>query len=178
MLQVAGEPLMERQLRLLKEAGANEILLSIGQQYPGRSTLDPNIRVVTDRLPSIGPLGGIDAAFGLMSGTHLLVLAVDLPQMSSPLLQLLIHRSTVFQGVVPRVAHQIEPLVAVYPSAARTVLGEQLDRDQFSVAKFAQHCHSVGLVQLWDVPNDLERSFLNWNRPGDWSILKEPVARP
>ncbi len=178
MLQVTGEPLLERQLRVLKEAGANEILLSIGQQCPGRPTLDPSIRVVTDRLQDIGPLGGIDAAFSLMSGTHLLVLAVDLPQMNSPLLQLLIHRSTVFQGVVPRVAHQLEPLVAVYPAAARTVLGEQLDREQFSVAEFARHCHSVGLVQFWDVPKSLDRGFLNWNQPGDWSGLKEPAARP
>jgi len=178
LLQVRGESLLDRQLRLLKEVGGGEILVSIRQDCPGRLELDPSIQPVQDRLPDIGPLGGIDAAFHRMCGTHLLVLAVDLPQMNSPLLQLLLSRSTETRGVVPRLGHQLEPLVALYPATARSVLTEQLVQAEFSVAEFARRCQTAGLVQFWDVPKDLEPAFLNWNRPEDWSSLKAPVAPP
>jgi len=124
-LAVGGQSLLARQVRLLRDAGACEVFIS------GRAGADYGAlgcRVLTDRFPGAGPLAGIEVALDAASAPLLLVLAVDMPHMSADVLQQLVGQCTETTGVVPRLAGAIEPLAAVYPKAALSLVATLLSQ--------------------------------------------------
>jgi molybdenum cofactor guanylyltransferase len=123
-LKVGGQTLLARQIEIAREIGAREILIS---GRPGVDYAEFDCRVVKDQWPDAGPLAGIAAALEATTATRLLVLAVDMPNMSAGCLQRLVASCTETTGAVPRVNGNIEPLAAVYPKAARVVIAELMD---------------------------------------------------
>jgi molybdenum cofactor guanylyltransferase len=176
-LQVDGESLLARQVRLVREVGANEVFIS------GRANTDYSglgCRVVRDRLVDAGPLGGIESSLAASSSSLLLVLAVDMPKMQVQLLSRLVSRCGERVGVIPRVNGKIEPLAAFYPKAAaglieesfsasrRKELGSRMSRTHAkfpSVTCFAEKCVGCGLAQFVDVAESETQFFENWNLP-------------
>ena len=78
LLPVDGMALWQRQWAVLARTRASEIILSV---RPEQTWAPAGVNVVRDALADAGPLGGIAAALEKMRQTHLIVLAVDLPQM-------------------------------------------------------------------------------------------------
>src|ERR1700720_3030135 len=102
-----GKPLWQIQLELLRKLDPVEILVSARKDPPWR----PNdIQFVADDSPSRGPLSGLAASLAGMRGTHLLVLAIDMPFMSEKYLQPLCHRIEPGRGVLPMIGDRAEPL--------------------------------------------------------------------
>jgi molybdopterin-guanine dinucleotide biosynthesis protein A len=71
-----GQPLWRRQLDVLAQAGADELLVSARAE---QTWVPADITRVEDAVADAGPLAGVAAALARCDGTHLLVLAVDLP---------------------------------------------------------------------------------------------------
>lgn len=167
-LEIEGKSLLQRQIETVRLAGAAELLIS------GRAGVDYSacgLPVVFDQFPEAGPLSGIHAAWSLAQNQQLLVLAVDLPLMSSAFLRNLAVASVGGRGVIPRLAGQIEPLVAIYSSAAREIAGGMLRRGEFAVRRFAHTCVSSGFAAYMDLPADNEPLFKNLNSPDDFLNL-------
>src|SRR5258708_6214395 len=115
-LVIGGEPLWARQLRLLRALQPQELWVS------ARSRPDwapPGLRVVLDAPPSRGPLSGLAAALREVRTSHLLLLAVDLPEMTVERLQKLWSMAEPGRGVIPLNENFVEPLCALYPAEAR-----------------------------------------------------------
>lgn len=74
-----GEPLWSRQLRILRELQPEKMLIS-ARARP--AWCPPEIETVLDAPPSRGPLSGLAAALKRIETTHLLALAIDVPQMT------------------------------------------------------------------------------------------------
>ncbi|HXA43864.1 MAG TPA: molybdenum cofactor guanylyltransferase, partial [Candidatus Angelobacter sp.] len=108
-LLVAGEPLWQRQLRMIKEVGPAAFWLSARGELPW---CPPGIEVVPDKLPSRGPLSGVASGLSRLQTSHLLVLAVDLPQMTTAHLRELWGLSRPGTGVIPLNGGYFEPLCA------------------------------------------------------------------
>ena len=106
-----GEPLWSRQLRVLRELQPEKTLIS-ARARP--AWCPPEIETVLDAPPSRGPLSGLSAALKHIRTTHLLALAIDLPEMTSAHLCGLWSLAHPGIGVVPRRGKFIEPLCAVY----------------------------------------------------------------
>lgn len=163
-LEVNGETLLARQIRLARTVGATEVFIS-GRAGVDYSTFDG--RVLLDELSDAGPLAGIERALQVMATPQLLVLAVDLPEMSADLIRALASACGEESGVVPSVGDLVEPLVAFYPKAASAVANSQLNRQLFAVKEFAAACVQAGHARFVDLPASDARYFVNWNSPAD-----------
>lgn len=112
LLPMEGRPLWERQVEVLRAAGAREIFFSA---RPEQFWVPAGARVVRDPVPDAGPLAGIAAALALCGETHLAVLAVDLPRMEPAWFTRLLSACTPGVGAVGRRESFFEPLAAIYP---------------------------------------------------------------
>src|SRR5262245_30460604 len=107
-----GRPLWERQLRLLRELDPEEIFVS-ARTAP--TWLPAGTKLLLDEQPSRGPLSGLAKAVSSVQTSHIVVLAVDMPFMTSEQMHSLIRRVLPESGVVPVIDGRAEPLAAVYP---------------------------------------------------------------
>lgn len=163
-LEIGGQTLLARQIQLAREIGAAEVFIS------GRAGVDYSAsggRVLLDNFPDAGPLAGIERALDAASSPLLLVLAVDLPDMSADFLRKLTETSSENRGAVPRVNGNLEPLAALYPKAALPLATALLVEKQFAVKHFAARCEQAGLVGYAELPEAVAGIFRNWNSPAD-----------
>ncbi len=160
-------------VELDRAVGAAEIFICgrAGIAYPGHEG-----RVLTDHFPDAGPLAGIHIALQSATTPSLLVLAVDMPAMDADFLRQLVAHCQPGIGVVPRVAGEIEPLAAIYPKAALSLITELLSRNSRSVKKFADACDRNGLIAYFDVPAGAANHFTNCNTALDLDAAQRDHA--
>ncbi len=171
LLQLSGpfgaESLLQRGLRLLREAGCGGVWLS--GDYPGFAAIpdDPAWR-------GRGPLAGIASALQRYPEAHWLILPVDMPGMDAPLL-----RALARQGAAHPVGSGIEgsqfPLL-LQPGALpvlETLLGSGERRD-YSVQALLRQLDLPLLAAdqlLPDMaPEALQRTLGNTNTPEEWQL--------
>jgi molybdenum cofactor guanylyltransferase len=156
-------PLWKRQLHVLRQLAPAELLVSgsADLEYP------PDVRVVPDRVENGGPLAGILSCLTVVQSKLLLVLAVDLPSMTSAYLRSLVQRSASGCGVVPAIEQDREPVAAVYPVEAAAVALTLLQQGQRSLQAFIRQLEQSRLISIQKVPPDDVALFRNWNSPED-----------
>ena len=94
-----GRPLWQRQLDTLSAAGPSEVFISGRTDGPYSAARVP---IISDQTSGLGPLGGIAAALRHARFEYLLVLAIDLPAMTSDFLAKLVESAMhASRGVVP-----------------------------------------------------------------------------
>src|SRR5690348_17763401 len=108
-LELEGEPLWQRQLATLRALSPEQLLIAgpRREQWTG-------LEVIADQIAEAGPLAGIAAALHKCTAPHLVVLAVDLPMVTSDFLRALLELCREEQGAVPTAAGAAEPLAAIY----------------------------------------------------------------
>ncbi len=149
-----GEPLWRRQLRVLEELGPTEVFVSARTAPPW---LPEGVEFVADEAEPRGPLGGMAAVFRRMKGTHLLVLAVDMPFITIADLRAVLAQSGEKRGAVPVAGGRAEPLAAVYPAEAGDEVQKALQGNDFSLQPLIQRLADQNLITLWPVPGGKSR---------------------
>ena len=163
-LEVGGKPILERQIERAREAGAAEVFIS------GRADTDYSgfgARVLRDQFVGVGPLAGIERALATAKSPLLLVLAVDLVEMSADFLRRLADGCAMDVGMIPRVMGNLEPLAAFYPKSAHQLVSDQLEEGNFAVKDFARRAVQRGLSRFFEVATSDMYLFANWNSPAD-----------
>lgn len=163
-LPLDGQPLLARQIAVVRKLGPAELLIS-GRADTDYSSL--GYTVLGDAFRDAGPLAGIAAGLEAATAPLVLVLAVDMPEMTSCALRQLVMCCGEGTGVVPRVGHRLEPLAALYPTAAVPLALDLLQRQLRAVRTFAEHCKQAGLVAVHDVAEADWKCFANWNSLDD-----------
>lgn len=163
-LLVAGEPLWQRQLRTIQAVGPETLWISARGELPWCPS---GIEVVLDKTPSRGPLGGVAAALSRLKTSHLLVLAVDLPQMTTEHLRQLWSLSQPGAGVIPLNGAYFEPLCAIYPVEAAAVAEARLRSPDASLQGFAATLRHLSRVRLYELTPEEKSLYLNMNTPSD-----------
>ena len=125
-LRVAGRTILERQLAALN--GCVDRVLLVG--YRGDPPGDERIAVVDDRLPACGPLGGLDAALVAAGDAAVLLLACDMPHVTTRLLSYMVCRLGDADAVVPLSERGYHPLCAVYAQSCRVPVRRRLEQGQ------------------------------------------------
>ena len=167
-LEIGGQTLLARQIETARAAGATEVFIS------GRDEVDYsafNCRVLKDNFPAAGPLAGTEAALAAATNPLLLVLAVDLPAMTTEFLQRLRAGCAKNIGAIPRVNETLEPLAAFYPKAAHTNAEKMLAEKKFAVKDFAGGCVQAGLAVFIAFSATDSVHFKNCNLPADLPCL-------
>lgn len=176
-LKIEGIPLWQRQVETLASAGADEIMISGDPQGFWKGWTGP---VLADDEPDSGPLSGLMMALRQAQFPLVLVLAVDMPAMTSAVLRRLLQeaRSSIDggpdRGVVPFRGNQFyEPLAAVYSREALALAETCRAEGCLAVQAFAARAVSEGLVSEKQITPEEERFFVNINTPQAWKAFIE-----
>jgi molybdopterin-guanine dinucleotide biosynthesis protein A len=163
-LSIDGRTLLARQIELVRLAGATTVFVSgrSGTDYSGF-----NCPVLEDKFQDAGPLAGIERALEATRAPLLLVVAVDLPNLTGDLLGTLARHCRENAGAIPRIEGKIESLASFYPKAAHPLLIKFLGEKSNAVKDFATGCAGSGLATIIDLPADHAKLFVNWNSPED-----------
>jgi molybdopterin-guanine dinucleotide biosynthesis protein A len=147
-LEYGGEPQLARAARLLQPL-VSRLFVSVraGQELDAQRGAFERI---TDRLPDLGPLGGIHAALHTHPDAAWLVLACDLPFLDVATLQQLIAArvpqklATAYRS---RSDGMPEPLCAIWEPASRGVIDAWIALGKSCPRSFMKH-HDVALLDL------------------------------
>jgi molybdopterin-guanine dinucleotide biosynthesis protein A len=179
-VELGGQTLLARQIALARSVGATELFIS------GRAGVDYGktaARILTDRFTNAGPLAGIERALAEMNTAHLLVLAVDMPRLTTELLQKLAQACGKECGAVPEMRGHIEPLVAFYPRRTHDIAVNMLMEARSNAnhrtpgpTDFARCGVTAGILRVVPLSGAEAELFANVNSPAD--LPPESMFRP
>ncbi|MGB9837697.1 molybdenum cofactor guanylyltransferase [Methanothermobacter sp.] len=143
-----------------------------GQAANYTGLLDSSIRILTDEVPGVGPLGGIFTALGRISGSAALFLPCDSPLVTG---EFLLNMKDAFRvmgagcdAIVPCRDDLPEPLHAVYSVKIRDHIDGLLAKNERRVRVLLDSIESCRIDAISLDPS--LRSFRNFNRPEDLRI--------
>lgn len=109
-VQIEGEPLIARQIRLLKELSTEIIVVAnVRELYQGLA-----VRVVSDLVKDRGPLAGIYSGLLASGNFYNFVCACDMPYLNLGLIKYMMSQIKGHDVVIPKVDDKYEPLFAIY----------------------------------------------------------------
>ena len=94
--------------------------------------------VIPDLHSDLGPLGGLRTALSGSDGDRLLLLACDLPFLTTPFLAYMLSVPATADVVLPRDQHGLQPLCAVYARRCLPELDRHLDQSSLSLVDFVR----------------------------------------
>ncbi|MSU36105.1 MAG: molybdenum cofactor guanylyltransferase [Pedosphaera sp.] len=165
-LPMGHTSLLERQAQLVRKAGASSVLISLAHAREGLP-----FPVVLDRRRNCGPLAGLEAALAVCPTPLLLVLAVDLPEMSFEFLDTLVRHCSPTLGRIPTWGDQMEPLAAVYPTCLFNLVEQHLNSGRLAMRDLAEAGRIAGMLAPFPVAPSEQYLFTNWNHPEDWTEI-------
>lgn len=160
LLRLGGMTLVERCVRKLA-AVCDEVAIAGGEPE-----LQHFARVVTDRAPGCGPLGGIVAALEQSCREWNLFLPVDAPFVPVTCLPKLLRAAAEGCGdaVIARAEGRLQPLCGVYSRKMLPRLRQELAEGRWKVAPALQAAGSVGVIDFANV-----KWFANLNTPAEFA---------
>jgi molybdopterin-guanine dinucleotide biosynthesis protein A len=166
-LDVAGQPLWQRQRDVLARAGASEVFLSARPDQTWSRDAKGFSAIVHDAMPGCGPIVGITAGLERAAHPFLAVVAVDLPAISSGWFESLVGECESGCGVVGQRGDHFEPLAAVYPRGIMWLAWEALVHADYSLQRLLIRAEKEGLMRVRDIKPAEEPLFVNWNEEKD-----------
>jgi molybdopterin-guanine dinucleotide biosynthesis protein A len=132
--RIGGRTLIERVIDSLAPL-TTELLVVVAQpEQAAAFRLPPSVRVVSDRYPGKGSLGGIFTGLDASVEPWSLVVACDMPFLNRELLCHLIGESSNVDAVVPLLGGQIEPLHALYSKACLAPMEQMVRAGNLKIA--------------------------------------------
>jgi molybdopterin-guanine dinucleotide biosynthesis protein A len=161
---LAGQPIWERQLAMLRELPVSALWVSARVSPPWCPS---SVETVLDTAPSRGPLSGLAASIRRLRSTHVLALAVDLPHMSAAHLRRLWLAARPGYGIVPFNKSFYEPLCAIYPREAAPTFIRALKNSNSSLQPVVADLVEQGLLRAYPLSRSEEKLYQNVNSPAD-----------
>lgn len=163
-LRIGGETLWRRQVRVLREAGAEPVVVVRGE---GQRGLGRGVRQVRDAFPGAGPLAGLHAALSATDARWVAVVAVDMPAMDARWFAALRRQCGRGVGAVGKHADGFEPLAAIYPREALPAIARRLARGERAMQDLVRALVRARRMKIIRI-SDAERGWMeNWNTPAD-----------
>lgn len=172
-LDIAGEPLLARMVRILRTVTHPVVVVAAAEQ--SLPPLGSDIQISRDVLPGRGPLQGMAAGFAALDRTvkprcdAVYVSACDVPWLRPQFVQRMIDLLEDFDAAMPMIDGQPFPLSGVYRVSVRAVVDQMLAEDRRSPRLLLERtrCRSVRGEELREVDPDLV-SLRDVTTPGDY----------
>ncbi|MFN7169627.1 MAG: molybdenum cofactor guanylyltransferase [Candidatus Omnitrophota bacterium] len=132
-LMMNNEPLIKRQLRLLKKVFKKQII--IVTHSPEKYRNFKGIKVISDVIPHRGPLGGIYSGLLTSKDKYNFVVACDMPFINLELIKYMFKKSAGYDVVIPYVNNRYEPLFCVYSKKCIGFIKQLIDKRIFKISK-------------------------------------------
>lgn len=168
-LPIAGEPLLRRVVRRL-HAALTEVIV-IGPR--DLADLVPDVMVLADMRPGMGPLGGMETALRTVSAKYIFTVACDMPFLEPRLVRAmgeLALRDSGVDAVVLRTERGTEQLHAVYARSCLPTIQRQLDANDLALR------HLLSRLRTREFPQDEAAQYdptglsaYNANTPAEWA---------
>ncbi len=175
LLEISGLPLIVRTAALIQPLVAKVAIVGAPEKYGtlGTETLpDGEFCAASPEERSPGPLAGIVTALAATSLPWNLLIACDLPYLTSEWLAWLLERAVASnaQAVVPRTVSGLEPLAALYRRECHAPLALTLARGIRKITHALQDLR-VEIVheREWRYIDHEERVLQNMNTPEDYA---------
>jgi molybdopterin-guanine dinucleotide biosynthesis protein A len=172
-LRVGNDSILARQLRVLAVVTPDVMIVG---DMPARFR-NVGVRVVHDRIPNAGALGGLYTALTEASTDRVIVIACDMPFLTAPFLTHLATAGLDLDGAIPRTAAGRHVLCACYGTHVAAQLKACIEAGNLRVgdAIAGLDIRDIGPDEL--APFDPEgRLLLNINTPDDY-VLAQEAAR-
>ena len=167
-LVIDGRSILERQITELLQV--TDDVLVVGAEM-GFST-GRLYRLVPDRTPGCGPLGGLDAALAAARDDVVAVVACDMPFVTSAFLKHLLDLAREADAVVPRTERGYHPLCAAYTRACHPVVARRLADRRLKMTGLLEEVRVRELTAgEIDVFGDPLRLLANVNTPADYEAF-------
>jgi molybdopterin-guanine dinucleotide biosynthesis protein A len=167
LLEVGGRSILDRQLEALAPVARDMVIVVHG---PGRAAAyaGRGVPVVVDAWPGTSSLGGIYTAVTAAREPRTLVVACDMPFLSTAFLAYLAGVAPDADVTIPRSADGLQPLCACYSHRCAGPIRRRLEAGALKVADMLAELQvrEIGPPEL--VPFDPDgRLFFNVNTPDD-----------
>ncbi|HEY6464511.1 MAG TPA: molybdenum cofactor guanylyltransferase [Candidatus Acidoferrales bacterium] len=185
LLEFGGVPLIVRIVRLAEAVAGRAVVVGSPEIYAAlglNAIADQDIGVERDASRSGGPLFGIATALSQSRAPRCLILACDLPYLTSDWLRWFVERSiqSRAQVVVPMTGEKLQPLAAIYRAecafvasrllkrGVRSAIGllEELQVERVPENEWRVEDHSGNVLKNMNSPQDYEEALESWNSKG------------
>lgn len=175
LLTFNGEPLISRQVRLMKSV-CSELIVVTNDPKRFLPVVDRSVRIITDFYPGKGPLSGMHAAFSLAKHKLAWVVGCDMPFVSAAAaLQLVeeIERSCI-DAAVPCLEGRLHPLHAVYRTSCAASIAELLDAETYRVTELLSRIRCKPIDENAFAERGIEQNFaVNTNTPEEFAEAQQ-----
>jgi molybdopterin-guanine dinucleotide biosynthesis protein A len=164
LLAFEGIPLLQRALQTCAAISCDVWIVGQVSKY---GKFGPTIE---DIHRDCGPLGGIHAALQSSASAYNLILAVDMPFVSSALLRFLAERAARNEAdvTVPEVENRLQPLCAIYRKSFWAIADKALKNTEYKITSLFSKVETqvVRETELAHAGFSAD-VFRNWNSPAD-----------
>lgn len=174
LLSAGGEPLILRAVNTLTPLCA-KILISTNSPELFSAF---NLTTVTDHTANLGPLAGIVSALEQSETEANIVIAVDMPGVTTRFLSHLLEFFPRHSGVIPvSETGLIQPLCGVYSASLLPALKELLRSNRLAAAAVTDIADVLKVQVIPDTPGYSDEMFANLNTPADMEKWRK-TTRP
>lgn len=174
-LMVGAASILDRQLSALR--GLTPHILIVASDR-GRVQAEPaGVRVVIDRVPGAGALGGLYTALVEARTDQVLVIGCDMPFLNAPFLAYLVERGRDADAAVPRDDRGHHPLCASYARRTAAHVRARIDAGALRVGDALEglDVRELGPDEVAPFNRD-GRLLLNVNTPDDYARARLAAA--
>lgn len=173
LLPFEDSTFLQVQLREMKKVCA-EVLVVTNQPDLFSFALDEQVRVIWDRTPGLGPLGGMEAAFDEVRQRDVWIVGCDMPFLSGEVAQALAELRTrsSYDAVIPVIKGKIQPLHAIYHRDSGKGISRLLQKGMRQVKHFLDSIHCCYVEETFFENRSLPVQFAeNVNTPEDYQKI-------
>ena len=175
-LTVNGETMLERSIEKLSTFSQSIIIVSGGEYiFPEEILNKPNVSLVYDQTPFLGPLNGILTALEHSNADYHFLVAADMPFFSSDLAQHMYNLALKesYDMVIPVWSEKLQPLHAIYHKDLQDSIKKDISDHKYKLIKWILNQPNTYFLQEEEIKsyNQDSKLFFNMNTPEEYKLL-------
>ena len=138
-----------------------------------------NVPIIRDIRTNLGPIGGVYTALSHCESNQLLIIAGDMPFLSSEFLRYLLKQGQHTEIAIPRTADGYQPLCASYHQNCADIVASRIERHSLKITNLLSDIPHYEVSEDKMMEFDKTGSmFLNINTPADYARALSLAAYP
>ena len=172
-LQWEGEPFLDRVSRVMSTVFEEVLVVTAREDYDCSHL---PVRLVTDKIPQKGSLGGLYT--GLLEANNFLVFVVacDMPFLHKECISRICLYSDIDDVLVVKISSGIQPLHARYSKRCVPIIEMMIQKEDLKIQNLVAHSSlKVNIIEesVFDDIDPYRRSFMNINTPADLEFSRK-----